>query len=262
MTVLSDPDRSFALDHVPTAQRDGVAALWALDEHLGQLVASTTQPPLGQMRLLWWREALETGARGHPVLEAMTSLRTAGIDARALDVVIDGWEELLEPLPLDDDQLARYAAFRGGQLFALSARLLMGVCPSRAERLGRLLISVCAVRTPKRRHARSKWRGFTCQRQISKRRHDRCAFLFDWRETISWPEGARPEPRGDCCAVSRSDCHDPYAHVISTIAGRVRQFFENSVAARAWGALFSSSAFLCAKSPVVGQSCRMRLQST
>ena len=98
MTVLSDPDRSFALDHVPTAQRDGVAALWALDEHLGQLVASTTQPPLGQMRLLWWREALETGARG-------------------------------QPLPLDDDQLARYAAFRGGQLFALSARLLMGVCP-------------------------------------------------------------------------------------------------------------------------------------
>lgn len=129
MTVLSDPDRSFALDHVPTAQRDGVAALWALDEHLGQLVASTTQPPLGQMRLLWWREALETGARGHPVLEAMTSLRTAGIDARALGIVIDGWEELLEPLPLDDDQLARYAAFRGGQLFALSARLLMGVCP-------------------------------------------------------------------------------------------------------------------------------------
>jgi len=135
--------------------------------------------------------------------------------------------------------------------------------PSRAERLGRLLISACAVRTPERRHARSKWRGLTCQRQIFKRRHDRCAFLFDWRETISSPEGARPEPRGDCCAVSRSGCHDPCAHVISTIADRVGQFFANSVAARAWGALLSSSAFFCAQNaPVVGQCCRMRPQST
>ncbi len=132
MIVLTDPDRAFALDHVPTRQRARVAALWALDELLGQLVASTTQPVLGQMRLLWWREALQAGTRSHPVLSAMTSLKSAGIDAQALGIVIDGWEELLEPLPLDDDQLARYAAFRGAQLFELSARLLLEACPEQS----------------------------------------------------------------------------------------------------------------------------------
>ncbi len=132
MSLLSDPDRIFALGHVPMPQRAAVAALWALDEQLGQIVASTSQAMVGQMRLLWWREALSNGKRGHPVLESMTSLSVAGIDAGALEPIIDGWEELLEPLPLDADQLARFAGLRGTSLFALSAQLMRGACPDAA----------------------------------------------------------------------------------------------------------------------------------
>ncbi len=132
MIVPFDPDRAFALDHVPLPQRPAVAALWALDEQLGQVVASTSQPMVGQMRLLWWREALNKGTRGHPVLEGMTSLEGIGIDAGALGTIIDGWEELLEPLPLDADQLTRFAGLRGTQLFALSARAMGGTCPKAA----------------------------------------------------------------------------------------------------------------------------------
>jgi len=132
VNALTHPDRAFALDHVPTLHRAAVAALWALDDLLGQVVASTTQPMVGQMRLLWWREALETRTRGHPVLEGMTLLEAAGIDAQALGTIIDGWEELLEPLPLDAESLVRYAVSRGSQLFDLSAQLMGGACPESA----------------------------------------------------------------------------------------------------------------------------------
>jgi 15-cis-phytoene synthase len=132
MIELTDPDRAFALGHVPSAHRRTVAALWALDEQLGAIVASSTQPMVGQMRLLWWREALEAGVSGHPVLEAMTSVFERGIDAEALGTMIDGWEELLEPLPLSEVQLTAFAAQRGSQLFTLTAQICDVTCPDEA----------------------------------------------------------------------------------------------------------------------------------
>lgn len=123
MIDLIDPDRVFALGHVPARHRAAVAAVWALDEQLGQIVASTTQPMVGQMRLLWWREALEKRVPGHPLLAEMTAAFDCGIEAEALGGLIDGWEELLEPLPFDEARLAAFAKARGGALFALTARI-------------------------------------------------------------------------------------------------------------------------------------------
>ncbi|UVO53222.1 squalene/phytoene synthase family protein [Sphingomonas sp. SUN039] len=132
MIEPTDPDRAFALGHVPGAQRAAVAALWALDEQLGQIVASTTQPMVGQMRLLWWREVLISGVSGHPLLAELTSVRACGIDTEALGTIVEGWEELLEPLPLSEAQLAAYAAQRGTQLFALTAQICDVTCPAEA----------------------------------------------------------------------------------------------------------------------------------
>lgn len=132
MTGLIDPDRSFALGHIPSHHRTAVAALWALDEQLGHIVASTTQPMVGQMRLLWWREALGSRASGHPVLAEMTSVLDRGIDADAIGTIIDGWEELLDPLPLDEAQLTAFARARGTQLFTLTARICDVTCPDDA----------------------------------------------------------------------------------------------------------------------------------
>lgn len=123
-TGLGDPDRAFAVTHVPTAARDAMSTLWQLDEQLGQIVASTTEPMIGQMRLLWWREALESGAAGHPVLDDVTSWLVPRIARADLAAMVDGWDELLEPLPLAVDGLERYARHRGGRLFTLSGTLL------------------------------------------------------------------------------------------------------------------------------------------
>lgn len=127
-----DPDRAFALRHVASARRAAVGALWALDEQLGRIVATTTQPMVGMMRLMWWRDAIATGVAGHPLLDALTSAFARTLGGEVLSTIVDGWEELLEPLPLTCDQLELFARNRGSRLFELTARLCDVTCPGEA----------------------------------------------------------------------------------------------------------------------------------
>lgn len=138
VTSSSVSDRAFALSHVPAALRPGVEVLWALDATLGRIPGSTTQPMVGQMRLTWWYEALtsiEPGVlRGQPELDALAMhvvTADSGIDGAALARLVEGWEALLDPLPLPDETLRDYASGRA-QLFALSARLLGGAADETA----------------------------------------------------------------------------------------------------------------------------------
>lgn len=130
MTETLDPDRAFALTHVPSPAKPAVEALFALDVRLGTIVATTTQPMVGQMRMTWWHEALSGLAagdqRGEPVLDALaaTVVGNAGIDGAMLARLVEGWEVLLDPLPLDEAALATYAEARGAALFALVAHVL------------------------------------------------------------------------------------------------------------------------------------------
>jgi hypothetical protein len=95
--------------------------LWAYDARLADVVRTTREPLVGQMRLTWWHEVLsdDTGAkgRGDPLVDALRE--RPEIMARREDMLamIDGWEVLLDPLPLDEDALRSYAEGRGGGLF-------------------------------------------------------------------------------------------------------------------------------------------------
>lgn len=130
MTDTLDPDRAFALTHVPQAARSAVQALFTLDVRLGSIVATTTQPMVGQMRMTWWHEALTTlkpgEQRGEPVLDALAAsvLDRGNIDGAVLARLVEGWEVLLDPLPLGEDALATYADARGAALFRLVATAL------------------------------------------------------------------------------------------------------------------------------------------
>lgn len=122
---LVDPDRQFALLHVAPGDRAAVAAVWALDETLGAIVARARDLFVGQMRLSWWREALSTMGeasvpRGQPILDALAATR---VDASRLTAIVEGWEALLDPLPLPDDALLTYAAARGATIFEQIARI-------------------------------------------------------------------------------------------------------------------------------------------
>jgi 15-cis-phytoene synthase len=124
------PDQAFALLHVPGSKRAAVAALWLLDTILGRVVASTSQPLVGQMRLTWWHDTLSAlTAHTHyaqPELDSLAAnvIGKGGIAAHDLAALVEGWEALLEPMPLENTALSDHAALRGAWVFELSARLL------------------------------------------------------------------------------------------------------------------------------------------
>ena len=125
-----DEDRDFALIHAPADRRAALTALWRLDATLGRIVATTTDSMVGQMRLTWWHDAISKlpgePTSGQPELEAIMGdvIGPLGIEASDIAALIEGWEALLDPLPLEEAQLMEYAAGRGGHLFALTGRLL------------------------------------------------------------------------------------------------------------------------------------------
>ena len=106
-----------------------MTALWTLDATLGTIVATTTQPLVGQLRLTWWHEALsglgKSTAIGEPVLEALAGdvIAAGRVEATALALLVEGWEALLEPMPLDQIWLEAYADGRAA-MFDLSAAIL------------------------------------------------------------------------------------------------------------------------------------------
>lgn len=121
-------ERDLAIGYAPVRTRAGVAALFALDDRLGAILRATREPLAGQMRLTWWHEALialdRAPAPAEPVLAALAAeVLPRGMSGEALAAMIDGWEVLLdEPVP-DDAALRRFAAARGGGLFAAAAQV-------------------------------------------------------------------------------------------------------------------------------------------
>ena len=127
-----DPDRLLALSYIPARVRPAVEALWQLDAALAAVLTGGRDPLLSQIKLAWWRDALEqldTGGRppAEPVLEAVAALvLPLGVTGTELSAMELGWTLLLTPDPLMPDELNRFAKARGGLLFRYSARLLGG----------------------------------------------------------------------------------------------------------------------------------------
>lgn len=125
MPPIADPERALVLAYAPADKREGLGLLWRLDEQLGRIVTSTSDPMVGQMRLTWWYDALtklgEEETPAEPLLQALAA--APGLSCAALTPLIEGWEMLLDPLPLDAEALSTYAEGRGGGLFAAVAAL-------------------------------------------------------------------------------------------------------------------------------------------
>ena len=130
MTMVDlDPDRLLALAYAPAAKRPALEALWRLDVTLGAVVARGREPMVAQIRLAWWREALEALDSAppppEPVLQALAAhVLPAGVTGAELAAMEEGWSVLLAEGPLDAEALHLYAEQRGGLLFRHSARLL------------------------------------------------------------------------------------------------------------------------------------------
>jgi phytoene synthase len=117
----SDPALGLALAWQPRATRPALAALFALDQRLGSVVARAREPLLAQMRLAWWRDQLGSGAEavaGEPLLAEIAG--RWGERARHLAVLPDGWEHLLGDAPLAAEAVDAFATAKGEALAAFA----------------------------------------------------------------------------------------------------------------------------------------------
>ena len=104
--------------------------MWTLDLALADVVATSSDPALGAIRLAWWRERLEEldsgAAPAEPRLRAIArDLVERGITGMELAKLEDGWLPLLAGFPWGEAQAAGLRE-RGQLLFGISARLLGG----------------------------------------------------------------------------------------------------------------------------------------
>lgn len=110
--------------YAPKYIRETLLDIWAFDIRMADIVRTTSEPMIGQMRLTWWHEALREGkGAGEPLVEALRRDVVSDAGVEGLLFAIEGWEMLLEPMPLSDRQLIAFAEHRGGGIFRQIGRL-------------------------------------------------------------------------------------------------------------------------------------------
>lgn len=121
------PERELILTYAPPSGRAALVALLMLDDALAALLRTTREPAIGQIRLAWWREALErldtAPPPAEPVLQAVAA---SGLKGSVLTPIVHGWEVLIEAEQLDPEALARFAEGRG-TLFLLAGAAMGAV---------------------------------------------------------------------------------------------------------------------------------------
>ena len=134
-----DPDRWLATRFIADRQaRADVVALYAFDHQLARARRVASNPLVAEMRLAWWREAVEEiwkggAVRAHPVAQALAAARTRRDLPRApLEGMIDARIDTLEPASLDLPQALGWADSAAGSAAVLAAMILDADAPAEA----------------------------------------------------------------------------------------------------------------------------------
>ena len=138
-----DRDRFLACLFAPAEQREALFALYAFNLEVAKTAEVVSEPMLGQIRLQWWREALDQayGAgplRKHQVAAPLgAAIRAHGLERADFERLIDAREADLDPAPPADlAGLERYAADTSATLQGLALAIL-GVADDAAEAAAR-----------------------------------------------------------------------------------------------------------------------------
>jgi phytoene/squalene synthetase len=129
MGLVRDQDRARYLTtlYAPADKREKLWALHAFNVELSRVRELTSEPMLGEIRLTWWREAVEEAyagqPRAHPVVKALLSV-TDTVPRALLEEMIEGrFAEMSEDVP-DMAALLAYARQTGGAQNAAAAHIL------------------------------------------------------------------------------------------------------------------------------------------
>jgi phytoene synthase len=126
-----DRDRYQTALFAPADRRQALFALYAFNYEVARVRESVTQPMLGQIRLQWWREAIEAAYSGapprrHVVVEPLTGVIRALAPSRAhFARLIDTRErDLADEPPATLAELTDYAEGTSGTLLYLVLEVL------------------------------------------------------------------------------------------------------------------------------------------
>jgi phytoene synthase len=129
LIAANDKVRFWASLYAPAGRRDGLHALYAFDLELAAVHARVRDPMAGEIRLQWWREALEGGRPGeasaNPVAAALReTVQRYDLSVPLLLALIDARGADLYDAPLAD--IDAYGAATDGAIVAGAAHVLGG----------------------------------------------------------------------------------------------------------------------------------------
>lgn len=134
----TDPDRWLSSRFIsdPAARAD-VVALYAYDHELARAPKVASNALMGEIRLTWWREALDEIFEGRPVRRHPTAERLAaavqgrGLARAPLETMIDARYRELDPAPMSEAEVLDWARDTGGVAAQLAAQVLDPATDSR-----------------------------------------------------------------------------------------------------------------------------------
>jgi NADH dehydrogenase [ubiquinone] 1 alpha subcomplex assembly factor 6 len=132
-----DRDRFQTVLFAPAEAREALFALYAFNYEIARVRETVREPMLGQIRLQWWREAIdmaygEAQPRRHEVVEPLTAaIRSRGLSRDHFDRLIDARERDLDDAPLTTlAALEDYAECTSAPLIRLALEALGASTPS------------------------------------------------------------------------------------------------------------------------------------
>ncbi len=140
-----DRERYLAALFAPAERREALFALYAFNLEVAKTAEMVSEPMLGEIRLQWWREALDGifagSVREHPVVAALAAAVEAhDLDRARFEAIVDGRAADLDPAPpADMDALEAYAGATAVPLVELACQVLgarEGLAAARAAGLG------------------------------------------------------------------------------------------------------------------------------
>jgi NADH dehydrogenase [ubiquinone] 1 alpha subcomplex assembly factor 6 len=135
-----DRDRFHTVLFAPATVREALFALYTFNYEIARVRESVREAMLGQIRLQWWREAIDAAFSGavprrHDVVEAVTvAIRERGLSRAPFDRLIDTRERDLDDAPPATlAALEDYAEGSSAQLALLALETLGAATPEARE---------------------------------------------------------------------------------------------------------------------------------
>ena len=114
-------EHRIAIGYMARNLRVPMSVYFALDQRLDRIVAKTTEPMLGQMRLAWWRDMFAKPVAMRPTGDAVLDAIGNHWEGQeeALSALVDGWEHMLVEPPLSESSLLNFAKGRIAPMLTL-----------------------------------------------------------------------------------------------------------------------------------------------